>query len=72
PMSDGPSEDDPSLTPFPQTLAAALAALTADDEMQSMLGTEFCHLFSTVKAFELDRFHQHITDWEVAEYLEVY
>lgn len=40
--------------------------------MGERLGTEFCHLFTTVKQFELARFHDHITDWEVAEYLEVY
>lgn len=72
PMVDGPSEDDPSLPPFPKTLDAALDALAADESMQAMLGPEFCQLFTTVKQFELDRFHDHITDWEVAEYLEVY
>lgn len=72
PMVDGPSEDDASLQPFPKTLDAALDALAADNAMQDLLGEEFCQLFSTVKAFELNRFHEHITDWEVAEYLEVY
>ncbi|MEO1181986.1 MAG: glutamine synthetase family protein, partial [Cyanobacteria bacterium J06636_28] len=72
PMTAGPSEDDLSLQPFPKTLDAALAALAADGPMQDLLGTEFCQLFATVKTFELDRFHNHITDWEVAEYLEIY
>ncbi|MEA5465840.1 glutamine synthetase family protein [Leptothoe sp. PORK10 BA2] len=72
PMVDGPSEDDPSLKPFPKTLDAALDALAADGAMQALLGEEFCQLFSTVKAFELARFHDHITNWEVAEYLEIY
>ncbi|MEM9152039.1 MAG: glutamine synthetase, partial [Cyanobacteria bacterium P01_F01_bin.3] len=72
PMSTGPSEEDASLKPFPKTLDAALAALDTDTKMQEMLGTEFCHLFSTVKAYELNRFHEHITDWEVSEYLEMY
>ena len=72
PMSDGPSEDDPDLPPFPKTLDAALEALAVDESMQDMLGREFCHLFTTVKQFELDRFHEHITDWETDEYLEVY
>jgi len=72
PMVEGPSEDDPSLPPFPKTLDAALEALATDTAMQEMLGPEFCQLFSTVKQFELARFHEHITDWEVAEYLEVY
>ena len=61
-----------SLKPFPKTLDAALEALAADGAMQELLGTEFCQLFSTVKAYELNRFHEHITDWEVAEYLEIY
>ncbi|MEM9164173.1 MAG: glutamine synthetase family protein [Cyanobacteria bacterium P01_F01_bin.4] len=72
PMVDGPSEEDASLMPFPKTLDSALEALGTDDAMQDLLGKEFCQLFSTVKAFELARFHDHITDWEVAEYLEVY
>ena len=72
PMVDGPSEEDPSLPPFPKTLDAALDALAADSAMQEMLGTEFCQLFTTVKQFELARFHDHITDWETTEYLEVY
>lgn len=72
PEVDGPSEDDPSLPPFPKTLDAALDALAADSAMQEMLGPEFCQLFATVKQFELARFHDHITDWEKAEYLEVY
>ena len=72
PMVDGPSEEDPSLPPFPKTLDAALAALAADSAMQEMLGPEFCQLFTTVKQFELARFHDHITDWEKTEYLEVY
>ncbi|MEO0808951.1 MAG: glutamine synthetase, partial [Cyanobacteria bacterium J06643_4] len=72
PMSEGPSEEDETLAPFPKTLEAALAALAADDKMKELLGTEFCHLFSTVKAYELNRFREHITDWEVSEYLEMY
>ena len=71
-MTDGPSEDDAGLKPFPKTLEAALDALAADGAIKGLLGEEFCHLFSTVKAFELDRFHEHNTDTEVAEYLEIY
>lgn len=72
PASAGPSEEDTSLKPFPKTLDRALEALAANEKMQEMLGLEFCHLFQAVKAFELDRFHDHITDWEIAEYLEIY
>jgi glutamine synthetase len=71
-MSDGPSEDNPDLAKLPGSLEAALAALTADSEMQTILGEEFCQLFSQVKQFELDRFHDQITSWEMQEYMEVY
>ena len=29
-------------------------------------------VFTAVKRFELARFHGHVTDWEVNEYLELY
>lgn len=72
PTADGPSEDDATLTKLPQNLEAALDALTADNSMQSILGAEFCQLFSAVKRFELARFHDHITEWEVKEYMDIY
>ncbi|MEP0954855.1 glutamine synthetase family protein [Microcoleus sp. FACHB-1515] len=72
PMSDGPSEDDPAFPKLPPDLEAAIASLSADTEMRSLLGEDFVHLFTTVKQFELARFHAHVTDWEQKEYLEVY
>lgn len=72
PAVDGPSEDDPSLPKLPQTLEAALASLATDSDMQALLGSDFCHLFTTVKQFELARFHDEITQWETKEYMEVY
>ncbi len=72
PMVAGPSEDDPTLPKLPPNLEAAMAALNADSEMRSLLGEDFVHLFSTVKQFELARFHSHVSDWERKEYLEIY
>lgn len=72
PAVKGPSEDDPSLAKLPQTLETALASLNADQEMRSLLGEDFVQLLTTVKQFELDRFHRHVTDWERKEYLEIY
>jgi len=72
PMVDGPSEDNPDLPKLPSTLEVALQSLNADAEMRSLLGEEFVHLFTTVKQFELSRFHAHVTDWERQEYMEVY
>lgn len=68
----GPSEEDASLTKLPASLDQALACLLADAPMRGMLGEEFVKLFTTVKQFELGRFHGHISDWERDEYLTVY
>ncbi|KAB8331795.1 glutamine synthetase [Scytonema tolypothrichoides VB-61278] len=72
PSVEGPSEDNPNLPKLPQTLEEALSGLAADVDMQNMLSQEFVHLFSTVKRFEVKRFHEHLTEWERHEYLDVY
>jgi glutamine synthetase len=66
------SEDNQALEKFPQTLDAALDALDRDKGFQGALGEEFVRVFTAVKRFELGRFHGHVTDWEVNEYLELY
>ena len=71
-QSDGPSEDDPSLPPFPATLEAALAALEADRAVVDLLGEEFVTVFATAKRAELARFNAHVTQWERDEYIELY
>jgi glutamine synthetase len=75
-MVGGPSEDDPSLPKLPLNLEATLAGLEADAALRSLLGEPFVQLFTvqlftTVKRFELERFHSHVTDWERQEYLEI-
>jgi len=72
PPVEGPSEDNPDLPKLPQNLEQALDGLAADTQMREMLGEDFCQLFTTVKRFELSRFHNHVTDWERQEYLDVY
>jgi glutamine synthetase len=66
------SEDNAALQKFPQTLDAALDALEADAGLRATLGEEFVKVFIAVKRFELARFHSHVSDWEVNEYLELY
>lgn len=72
PQAAGPSEENSDLPKLPPTLEAALECLNADAEMRSLLGEEFVHLLTTVKQFELARFHSHVSDWERQEYLEIY
>jgi glutamine synthetase len=69
---DTPSEDDRSLPKLPPSLDEALDELEADTAMREHLGEDFIKVFVAVKRHELARFHSHITDWEVAEYLELY
>lgn len=66
------SEDNAALEKFPQTLDAALDALERDEAFRQALGAEFVKVFTAVKRFELARFHAHVSDWEVNEYLELY
>lgn len=67
-----PSEDNPALAKLPQSLDLALDRLQADQAMGEWLGDDFVKVFVAVKRFELNRFHNHVSDWEVAEYLELY
>ena len=68
----GPSEDDPSFALLPQRLEDALDALNADTAMVELLGADLVHVFTTVKRFELERFHNEVTEWERQEYMEIY
>jgi len=69
---DGPCEDDPSLPKLPADQPAALAALEADATLVEALDPAFVASFCTVKRHELARHAAHVSDWERAEYLEVY
>jgi glutamine synthetase len=53
---------------LPASLGAALDALEADEVLCSGLGEELVATFFAMKRFELDRFNQWVTDWELDEY----
>jgi glutamine synthetase len=55
-------------TPLPHDLGSALDALEADEWLRSELGQGLIETFLAVKRFELDRFSQWVTDWELDEY----
>lgn len=67
-----PAEDDPRFAPLPWSLHESLAALDASSELREILGGEFVDIYLTVKRHELRRFEDHVTDWEVNEYTELY
>jgi glutamine synthetase len=54
--------------PIPLTLDAALDALEADTMLRGALGEALVDTFLTIKRFELERYHRHVPEWDIAEY----
>ena len=54
---------------LPMTLPEALAALEADELLRSSMGEKLIHTFTVIKRYELSRFDQWVSDWELREYL---
>jgi glutamine synthetase len=67
-----PAEEDPSKEPLPFTPEQALAALEGDERIVELLGEEFVRAYGVMRRHELQRFADHVTDWELEEYLELY
>jgi glutamine synthetase len=67
-----PAEEDPSKEPLPTTVEESLALLEADDAMVNLLGGEFVQAYTVMRRHELQRLADHVTDWELNEYLELY
>ena len=72
PPVEGPSEENDSLPKLAQSLEEGLDALEADSDLRGLLGEDLVKVFTTVKRFELARYHEHVTEWEREEYLEIY
>ncbi|MBM3944404.1 MAG: glutamine synthetase [SAR202 cluster bacterium] len=72
PAGKGPAEEQSEFKPLPTTLDAALEALLADKEYRALLGEEFVNAYNVMRRYEIARFRSYITDWEKAEYLEIY
>ncbi len=53
----------------PATLRDALDALEADTELVDAVGRALCEHHVIIKRAEWERFSQHVTDWELNEYL---
>jgi glutamine synthetase len=67
-----PAEEDPSLPPLPRSLEESLALLEGDERLVGLLGGEFVRAYGVMRRHELGRFADHVTDWELEEYLELY
>jgi glutamine synthetase len=57
---------------LPGNLLEAIDALEADPLAREVLGPTMHELFVRYKRDEWRRFHEHVTDWEQAEYLQFY
>ena len=66
------AEDDARWRQLPWALHESLSALEHDEPMREILGDEFVEIYLTVKRHELRRYEDHVSDWEVNEYAELY
>lgn len=67
-----PAEEDPSKAQLPRSPEESLALLEADESIVDLLGDEFVRAYGAMRRHELGRFADHVTDWELDEYLELY
>lgn len=57
---------------LPRDLGEALSALKADETLVEYLGSEFVSSYTALKMNELSRFADHVSDWEIQEYRELF
>jgi glutamine synthetase len=72
PPAHPPAEEDESKAKLPTTLEESLHLLEQDEKITEMLGSEFIKAYTVMRRYELQRFADHVTDWELQEYLEIY
>lgn len=72
PPAPAPAEEDPTLTPLPVDLRESLAELEGCAPIRALLGEQFLTAYTTMRRYELQRFEDHVSDWELAEYAELY
>jgi glutamine synthetase len=72
PPATPPAEEDESKQPLPTSVEESLAALEADTQVVELLGEEFVQAYGVMRRYELQRFADHVTDWELQEYVELY
>jgi glutamine synthetase len=67
-----PAEEDETKPKLPTTVEQSLSFLEADEKIVDLLGSEFVKAYTVMRRYELQRFADHVTDWELQEYLEIY
>ena len=72
PAASRPAEQDASKQQLPRTVEESLSALEADERIASALGADFVTAYGVMRRYELQRFDDHVTDWERDEYVEIF
>jgi len=67
-----PAEEDLTKPPLPTTVEESLRLFTEDEKIVDLLGSEFVDAYVAMRRYELGRLADHVTDWELDEYAEVY
>ncbi len=67
-----PAEEQSGLPPLPVDLREALGELESCEPIRALLGEDFVTAYTTMRRYELQRFEDHVTDWEFAEYAELF
>jgi len=60
------------LPALPHSLDEALAALGRDEALVEILGEDFVRSYTALKQSEIGRFGDHVTDWEIREYADLF
>jgi glutamine synthetase len=72
PAAATPAEEDASKEPLPTTMQEGLAGLESDANLVEALGQDFVSAYTVMRRYEMQRFDDHVTDWERQEYTEVF
>ena len=67
-----PAEEDESKEQLPTSIEESLGLLEGDERLVEVLGSEFVEAYTVMRRYELQRFADHVTDWEREEYLELF
>jgi glutamine synthetase len=67
-----PAEEDATLDPLPTSLEESLSELESEPMCKEFFGDDFIRAYTAMRRYELSRFSDHVSDWETAEYLELF
>ena len=71
PPTDTPYDEGEAVS-LPRNIIEAVTALREDEFFQEKLGRQFVEYFLHIKDEEIARFLSTVTDWEQAEYFEMF